>query len=75
MLPSKNLNQLLEGAEAVIECVEPGLLRKHLLEIGFTKGTLIKCVKMNKLFDLIIFRIRGSTISLRPSEASLVKIL
>lgn len=71
----RNLSRVLEDAEVIIESVSGnGAFRRHLLELGFTSGTQVQCLSINKILDSMTFRIRGAKVCLRIHEAALIKI-
>ncbi|TET35028.1 MAG: ferrous iron transport protein A [Planctomycetota bacterium] len=64
------LSSVAEGASAVIVKVGgKGKFRRRLLEMGFVPGTEITVVKCAPLHDPWEYRLKGSHVSLRRSEA------
>jgi len=51
-----------------------GVLRHRLLDMGITTGIEIKLVKVAPLGDPLEIRLRGYNLSLRKTEASVIKI-
>lgn len=49
-------------------------LKQHLLELGFTSGTLVEFVRRAPLADPLTVRIRGYLLSLRGREAEAIWI-
>jgi ferrous iron transport protein A len=73
---TNNLSKVLEGSEVIIgDVISPGPFRRHLLELGFVKGTPVRCLSINTLLGSIDVRVRGAKISLRIFEAALIKLL
>lgn len=71
----RNLSRVFEGAEVIIHSISGhGGFRRHLLELGFTLGTEVRCLSVNKILDSMTFRIRGAKVCLRTHEAALIKI-
>jgi len=50
-------------------------LRQHLLEMGFTKGTIVEFVRQAPLGDPVDLRLRGYRLSLRRQEAAAVMVV
>ena len=70
------LTDLSEGTSATIQAFSsssPSLTR--LRELGLLPGTKITLVRRAPLGDPIEIRVRGSLLSLRVSEASLIEIV
>ncbi|OJW06833.1 MAG: hypothetical protein BGO39_23745 [Chloroflexi bacterium 54-19] len=69
------LNKITPGTHAkIVGLKATGLLLQRLLAMGFTRECEIKMVKRAPLGDPIQFRVRGSAVSLRSSEAALVLV-
>ncbi len=69
------LTDCREGDEVSIQKVGgTGSIRKRLLEMGFTKGAVLKIVKYAPLRDPLELLIKNSHVSLRISEASLLEV-
>ena len=69
------LNKITPGSQAkIVGLKATGLLLQRLLAMGFTRECEIKMVKRAPLGDPIQFRVRGSAVSLRSSEAALVLV-
>lgn len=49
-------------------------LRTRLIEMGILPGTLVRVVRMAPLGDPMEVRVRGSSISLRRSEAAMIQV-
>jgi Fe2+ transport system protein FeoA len=69
------ITQLKPGKRGIVARLDgaPGL-RQHLLEMGFTKGTIIEFLRQAPLGDPIDLRLRGYRLSLRRAEASAVLV-
>ncbi len=64
------LDTVKQGERAVLCRMEPGHpLEKRLIDLGWTKGTLISCVCISPLGDPIAYGIRGGVIALRKKDA------
>lgn len=69
------LRDLKPGQEATILSVgEKGPMRRRIMDMGVTPGTLIKVIKMAPLGDPIEINIRGYELSLRKEEAQQILI-
>lgn len=67
------LNKLKTGSQArIVGLSATGLLLQRLLAMGFTRQCEVKMVKRAPLGDPIQFKVRGSAVSLRSSEAALI---
>lgn len=62
-----------EGKVAMIETKGP--LKRRIMDMGVTPGTVIKVIKIAPLGDPIEVNIRGYELSLRKEEAKQIKIL
>ena len=70
VVPITQLKAGLKGT--VVRLDGDSNLRQHLLEMGFTKGTVVEFVRQAPLGDPIDLRLRGYRLSLRRVEASAV---
>ena len=43
-------------------------LRERLIDLGWTAGTCVRCVRVSPLGDPIAYRVRGGVIALRRSD-------
>lgn len=59
-----DLKLLEEGKIVLIEANEN--IRKRLLDLGFTKGSLIRKILINH--DLVAYKIKGSVIAVRKED-------
>lgn len=68
-----SLDQLSVDEQGVIVNVHgSGSIKRRLMDMGLTKGTPIKIVKLAPLGDPIELRVRGYELSLRKSESEMV---
>ena len=71
----KTLDELKVGDSGkIVSFKGRGDLRKHLMEMGFVKGTDIEIKRMAPLGDPIEVKIKGYNISLRKEEAKNIDI-
>jgi Fe2+ transport system protein FeoA len=69
------LAELSIGAEASVTRVAgSGSFRRRLLELGVLPGTRVEVVGIAPLGDPIELLVRGSSLSIRRAEASLVEV-
>lgn len=72
---TKTLDQLRPGQSARVRKVGgEGLLRRRLMDMGFTAGTVVTMVKASPLGDPVEYQVRGYYVSLRQSEARLIEV-
>lgn len=70
-----NLRQISIGNSArVIKIHGSGAVRRHLMDMGITKDTVIYVRKVAPLGDPIEVKVRGYELSLRNSEAELIEV-
>ena len=70
------LSELKTGESAiVVKVVGHGGFRRRILEMGFVRGTRVEVILNAPLRDPIEYRIMGYNISLRRSEAEMVKVI
>lgn len=70
-----DLSELDHGESAVIVTVAGGgPFRRRLLELGFLPGTTVTRAGRAPLGDPLAFRIRGAVLSLRRSDAALIRV-
>ncbi|NLY04195.1 MAG: ferrous iron transport protein A [Campylobacter sp.] len=70
---------LLSNAERgklykIIEIDTNGKLLHKLLDMGFVAGVIVEMIRKEPLLDPIEFKIHNYCVSLRKSEADLIKI-
>lgn len=69
------LKDLKPGEEGtVISIGEKGPMRRRIMDMGVTPGTVIKVIKVAPLGDPIEVNIRGYELSLRKTEAENIQI-
>ena len=51
-----------------------GALKQRFMDMGITKGTVVKVVKIAPLGDPIEIEIRGYNLSLRKADAEMIEI-
>lgn len=70
-----SLDQMKVGEQGVVVNVHGnGAVKRRLMDMGITKGTALKVVKLAPLGDPLEIRIRGYELSLRKTEAEMVII-
>ncbi|MFH1688756.1 MAG: ferrous iron transport protein A [Candidatus Eisenbacteria bacterium] len=68
--PNVSLSTLSPGSAAMIVDVEgEGAFRRRLLDMGFTKGALVRVIKLAPFGDPIEYCIGGTHVTLRIQEA------
>jgi len=69
------LNQLPKGTTAIITSLTAnGLMRRRLMDLGFTEGAKVTVIRKSPLGDPTAYRIRGAVIALRKEEAALIEV-
>lgn len=64
------LDRLPVGRQAVLSSLRlQGSIRRRLLELGFTEGTTICCLRRAALDSPILYQLRGTQIALRKQDA------
>ena len=70
-----NLSELPVNKKAVIKKIgSSGTLRRRMIDMGITPGTLVKVVKYAPLGDPIQINIHGYDLSIRKSEAEAIQL-
>lgn len=70
------LSDLKTGESAVlVKILGHGAFRKRVMEMGFVKGRVIKCVLAAPLKDPVKYSLMGYEVSLRRSEAHMVEVM
>ena len=70
------LSQLEDGQEAIIvKVLGHGAFRKRIIEMGFIRGKKVTAIKKAPLQDPAEYRIMDYYVSLRRSEAQLIKVV
>jgi ferrous iron transport protein A len=73
--PRVSLTQLEPGEAAMVVDVQgEGAFRRRLLDMGFTKGALVRVIKLAPLRDPIEYCIGGTHVTLREQEARQVVV-
>ncbi|MBU5424826.1 ferrous iron transport protein A [Tissierella pigra] len=72
MVTLKDLKPGQEGT--VISIGDKGPMRRRIMDMGVTPGTVIKVIKVAPLGDPIEVNIRGYELSLRKDEAENIEI-
>ena len=68
------LASLSEGQSGVIHALDlHGAMHDRLCDLGFTKGSVVTCLFSSLWGDPRAYRIRGSVIALRQSDAQHVR--
>lgn len=64
------LSHLKAGTTSIIDSVNsPDHMKRRLLDLGFCKGTRIKCVQYSPSGDPVAYMLRGTVIALRNEDA------
>ena len=58
----------------VIKLHGEGALKRRIMDMGITKGVVIKVVKVAPLGDPIEINVRGYELSLRKADADLIEV-
>lgn len=68
--PDRTLRDVRIGETATVRCLKgEGALKRHIMDMGITKGTDVFVRKVAPLGDPIEVTVRGYELSLRKSEA------
>ncbi len=72
----KTLDKLQPGEEAAITAIhgQHTALRRRLLDMGLTRGTVVRLVRTAPLGDPIELRLRDYALTIRKSDAHLVEV-
>jgi ferrous iron transport protein A len=71
----KTLKDVQIGKSAVIAKVHgEGALRRRIMDMGLTKGTLVKVHKVAPLGDPMELTVRGYELSLRKADAEMIEV-
>ena len=75
MNPMRTLGEAEIGSTVkVVRLHGKGALRKHLMDMGITKGCLIHVRKVAPLGDPVEITVRGYELSLRKGDAESIEI-
>ncbi len=70
-----SLQKLPRGASGIIcELKNESGIKRRLNDLGFTEGTKIEKIGVSPLGDPSAYLVRGATIALRDSDASLIVV-
>ena len=71
----KTLKELGVGSAGVIERMRTtGALRQRFMDMGITKGTEVKVIKVAPLGDPMEIEIRGYNLSIRKADAEKIEL-
>lgn len=71
----RKLNQVKVGEEVrVVKVGGAGALRQRILDMGLTKGAVVKVRRMAPLGDPLEVTVRGYELSLRKAEARCIEV-
>lgn len=59
----------------VVKVHGEGMTRKHILDMGISKNTLVRMIKAAPLGDPIEISVRGYNLSLRKEEAQNIEVV
>lgn len=69
------LTNVKAGQSAVVTKLhENGAVRRRIMDMGITKGTEVKVVKVAPLGDPIELTVRGYELTLRKADAELIEV-
>ena len=58
----------------VTRLTHPGPIRRRLIDVGFSAGTVISCLGKSPLGDPIAYAVKGTVIALRQEDAEQIYI-
>ncbi|MBQ2717117.1 MAG: ferrous iron transport protein A [Clostridia bacterium] len=71
----KTLKEVKIGSSAkVVKLYGEGALRRRIMDMGITKGTVVTVRKVAPLGDPIELTVRGYELSIRKSDAELIEV-
>lgn len=71
----KTLNSIAVNHSAVVKNVNgEGALKRRIMDMGITKGVVIKVNKLAPLGDPMELTVRGYELSLRKDDAKLIEV-
>lgn len=74
-MKEKSLYDLQVGSSAKIKKVlNTGTIKRRLLDIGFTPGTVVENVMVNPGGELVAYMVRGALIAVRDDDAKKILI-
>lgn len=69
------LNKLKIGQKAILQKIEDDLeIKKRLLDIGFTKGSQIECVRKASFHGPVAYKIKNTIIALRDIDTRKIHV-
>ncbi len=68
------LRDVLPGEKCVIKNIYANNLRKRIIDMGLTTGTIITVKKMAPLGDPMEIVVRGYSLTLRKAEARMIDV-
>lgn len=69
------LNKLKIGQGGILKKIEDDLeIKKRLLDIGFTKGSKVECLRKGFLNGPVAYKIKNSVIALRDTDAKKIYV-
>ncbi len=70
-----SLKDMMPGQQAVVKSlISSGSIRRRLLDIGLTEGTMVKCVGKSPAGDPSAFLIRGAVIAIRSCDSEKILV-
>ncbi len=70
-----SLSHLKIGEKAVLKKIDEDLeIKKRLLDIGFTKGSMIECVMKSSFHGPVAFSIKNTLIALRECDSKKIEV-
>lgn len=74
-MPFTTLDKLVPGESGkIVKVSGRGAIRRRLVDMGLTTGSVIEMVKPSPLGDPVEYRLRGYHLSLRKSEARTIEV-
>ncbi len=71
----KTLKEVKIGSSAkVVKLYGEGALKRRIMDMGITKGTVVTVRKVAPLGDPIELTVRGYELSIRKSDAELIEV-
>ncbi|MBN2504292.1 MAG: ferrous iron transport protein A [Bacilli bacterium] len=68
------LRDILPGEQCIIKGIYVNNLRKRIIDMGLTTGTVITVKKLAPLGDPIEIHVRGYSLTIRNSEARMIEV-
>ena len=70
------LGDLKPGQEGTVVSIgEKGPIRRRIMDMGVTPGTLVKVIKVAPLGDPVEITVRGYELSIRKSDAEMIEVI